>query len=96
MIRARTRIRVVVLIGTVLVVAPLAVATEQTPKTFQQCGALLPPGKVYNFHMSGTIDMTNGTPLLHGELMVDDGTQIDRSHDQASAAFTKCISVLVK
>jgi hypothetical protein len=92
----RARIPALVLIGAVLVAEPLAIATEQAPRTFQQCGALLPAGKVYSFHMSGTIDMTNGTPLLHGELMVDDGSQIDRSQDQASAAFTKCISALVK
>ena len=92
----RARLPALILIATVLVAAPLAIATEQTPKTFQQCGALLPPGKVYNFHISGTIDMTNGTPLLHGELTVDDGTQLDRSQEQASAAFTRCISVLVK
>jgi hypothetical protein len=85
-----------VLIGVVLVVAPLAIATEQTPKTFQQCGALLPPGKVYNFHMSGTIDMTSGTPSLHGELMVDDGTQMDRTREQETVAFATCIAALVK
>jgi len=92
----RARVPALILVGAVLIAAPLAIATEQAPKTFQQCGALLPPGKVYNFHISGTIDMTNGTPLLHGELMVDDGTQIDRRQEQPSAAFSKCISALVK
>lgn len=94
MITARSSL--LILVGAVVAVAPFAVATEQTPKTIQQCGALLPAGKVYNFRMSGTIDMTSGTPALHGQLTVDDGTQVDRTKEQASQAFMRCIALLVK
>jgi hypothetical protein len=40
--------------------------------------------------------MTSGTPALHGELLVDDGTQIDRTREQATVAFANCVSALVK
>ena len=92
----RSRISLAMLVGAIVLVAPFAAATEQTPKTFQQCGALLPAGKVYNFRMSGTIDMTSGTPALHGQLTVDDGTQVDRTKEQASQAFMKCVAPLVR
>jgi len=87
---------VLILVGAAVVIAPFAVAKEPTAKTIQQCGALLPAGKVYNFRMSGTIDMTSGTPALHGQLTVDDGTQVDRTKEQASEAFIRCIAPLVK
>lgn len=82
------------LIGVVVAIAPMALAVDAGPKTLEQCAALLPSGKTYSFRMSGTIDLTQGKPILQGEFSVEDGTQIDRRNE--SEPFGKCLAALIK
>src|SRR4051812_49106631 len=78
-------------VGALLVGVPLALAQPEIPKTLTACAALLPAGKVYTVQMQGTIDTRTGTPMFHGKLSVDDGTQVDRSQDDGSVAFSRCV-----
>lgn len=81
--------------GVVLASTPFAVATEQPPRTLQQCASMLPPGKVYNFQVSGTIDMTSGAAEVRGSMQVDDGTKVDRAKDFDQNAFGACIATFL-
>jgi hypothetical protein len=71
-----------------------AVASQNTRATLQQCASLLPAGKVYTFEVSGNVDTTGKAPKLSGEMSVSDGTQVDRSHE--NAAFGQCVAKLLK
>jgi hypothetical protein len=44
--------------------------------------------------MSGTIDITQGKPILHGSISLDDGSGADRGNE--GEAFGKCLSALIK
>ena len=91
----RLRVPLAVPIGAVFACTPFALATEQAPKMLQQCAAMLPAGKVYNFQMTGTIEMTGGAPEVRGNMAVDDGTQIDRTREYDGQLFAKCIAAFL-
>jgi hypothetical protein len=82
------------IVGASLVIAPAAIAVDSTSKTFEQCAVLLPPSKTYSFQLSGTIDRTEGSPVIHGMFTVDDGSNVDRGNE--GEAFGRCISALIK
>ena len=56
---------------------------------------MLPSGKVYNFQVSGTIDVTSGAPEVRGSMQVDDGTKVDRAKDFDQNAFAACIATFL-
>jgi len=81
-------------VGVALAFAPSVFAVDVSPKTIEQCAALLPSGKTYSFQMTGTIDRTQDKPILHGTLSVDDGSHMDRGNE--GEAFGKCIAQLIQ
>ena len=83
------------LIAAFVASSPLALATESVPRTLQECAAMLPPGKLYNFQMSGTIDLTSGAPEIHANMQVDDGTQVDRTKEFDNRPFGQCVARFV-
>ena len=82
------------IVGTLTAFASAVFAIDATPKTLEQCASLLPSGRTYSFLLSGTVDTTQGEPVLRGEFSMDDGTQVDRRDE--SEAFAKCLSALIK
>lgn len=91
------RTLVVTSIAVIAIVAAAATTTfaSQAPQsTFEQCAALLPPGKVYTFEITGSVDATGPAPRLSGEMSVSDGTDVDRSDE--SAAFGQCVAGLLR
>lgn len=62
--------------------------------TMEQCAALLPPGKHYDFFINGTIDYTGAKPVLHGDLSVTDDMNDDLTPQ--AAAFAQCFAKLVR
>jgi len=87
-------LRVTAVVGLILTFAPSVFAVEASPRTLQQCATLLPAGKTYSFHMSGTIDRTQQEPVLSGTLSMEDGTNVDRGNE--GEAFGKCVAALIK
>ncbi|TXK60483.1 hypothetical protein [Alkalisalibacterium limincola] len=75
--------------GIVAATVATAIASQESPRTLEQCAALLPAGKVYSFEIIGSIDATGSAPALSGEMSVSDGTEVDRSEE--TAAFGQCV-----
>lgn len=71
-----------------------AIASQDTPRTLQQCAELLPKGKVYSFEIIGSVDATGSTPTLSGEMSVSDGTEVDRSAE--TAEFSQCLGSILR
>lgn len=80
--------------GILVAAVATAIASQDGPRTIEQCAALLPQGKVYSFEISGTIDATGSTPTLTGEMSVSDGTEVDRS--QEVGAFSQCLVRVIR
>jgi hypothetical protein len=53
---------------------------------------MLPAGRVYNFQVAGTIDMTTAPPAVSGSMQVDDGTKVDRTKEFDQTAFAACVA----
>lgn len=81
--------------GATIAGAPFALAGEQSAQTLQRCVSLLPSGKVYTLQLNATIDTRSNKPEFHGNVTMDDGTQIDRSRDAASERFGKCVANVI-
>lgn len=80
--------------GIAIATLSTATASQPGPSTIEGCAALLPKGKTYVFEISGSVDTTGDAPKLSGEIIVSDGTELDRTEE--SAAFGQCIAKLIK
>lgn len=80
--------------GILIATVATAIASQDGPRTIEQCAALLPQGKVYSFEIIGSIDATGSTPTLSGEMSVSDGTEVDRSEE--TAAFSQCLVTVLR
>lgn len=68
--------------------------TQLAASTIEQCSALLPPGKHYDFFINGTIDYTGAKPILHGDLSVTD--EMNNHLTQQAGPFVQCFAKLVR
>jgi len=89
---SKTTVALSFVAGVVVALTSMALAMDRQPKTLQQCASILPSGKFYNFQVSGTIDMTSGTPEVRGLMQVDDGTKVDRTKEFDQEAFGACVA----
>lgn len=82
-------------VASVLVVGtPWASQPTEGVRTLEQCAALLPPGQVYSFEITGSVDATGEAPVLSGQMSVSDGTETDRTEETAD--FQRCIAALIR
>lgn len=80
--------------GILIATLATAIASQEGPRTLEQCAALLPPGKVYSFEIIGSIDTNGSAPAMSGEMSVSDGTEIDISGE--TAAFGQCVAAVLR
>ena len=85
---------VTLVVSSLIASSSAAPAASATTPTIEQCAALLPPGKRYEFSVSGTIDYTGAKPVLHGDLSVGDETHDDLR--QQAGPFAQCFARLVR
>ncbi|MBX3724778.1 MAG: hypothetical protein KF823_02540 [Xanthomonadales bacterium] len=85
-----------ILAAAVLTLAQAAIAQSalDAPRTLEQCAALLPPGQIYSFEITGSIDATGDAPVLAGQMSVSDGSEVDRAEE--TAAFQQCLASLIR
>ena len=71
-----------------------APASPEPAATIERCAKLLPKGKQYTFAVSGSIDSTGASPVVHGELSLSDGTGDDLT--KPAGPFAECFAKLVR
>lgn len=80
--------------GILIAAGATAIASQDAPRTMEQCATLLPQGKLYTLEIIGSLDVTGAAPQFSGEMTVSDGTEVDRSEE--TAAFGQCVVAFLR